>query len=87
MIPSQTEAARTTASTLPPHSGGQPTIGAQGEPTTLLAVRQPKQGSSTHVTSAELRERDAVVRAGLWGVGLSTLAVLVVSALMGLMRG
>ena len=58
-----------------------------GEPTSLLGLRPPRHTDVPRTSSAELRERDAVVRAGLWGVVLSTLVLLVASALMGLMRG
>ena len=58
-----------------------------GEPTSLLGLRPPRHTDVPRTTSAELRERDAVMKAGVWGVVVSTLVVLLVSALMGLMRG
>ena len=58
-----------------------------GEPTSLLGLRPARRSDVPRTSSAELRERDAVVKAGAWGVALSTLVVLLVSALMGLMRG
>lgn len=86
MNPARNEGEQAKAATqlrVPTDPGG---TGARGEPTTLLSVRQARPDGPRHVTSAEQRERDALVRAGFWGVGLSTLAVLLISALMGLMR-
>ena len=60
---------------------------SRGEPTSLLGLRPPRHTDVPRTSSAELRERDAVVKAGLWGVVVSTLVVLLFSALMGLMRG
>ena len=71
----------------PDHLAPVATTPGGGEPTSLLGLRLARHADVPRTSGAELRERDAVVRAGLWGVVVSTLVLLVASALVGLMRG
>lgn len=64
-------------------------INPQGEPTTLLEIRHASAAwrEADPTSSGDRREQAALRRVGLWGVVLGTLAMLLVSALLGAMPG